>query len=176
SEALHDRHAHPRRPHRVDVRTHRADRRSAAGHRSLGPSRRRNLRNRAGQPAWGRTHHRFARPSLPTVLRLRLGAGSARTRPTAVGSGDRRGDRRVTAADPSITEFGIRYAMSRGRQNDDGETRPRGWAFPVPVDEHILTIRTRGITSVSLDRGYDAYIGSKAPWLLLGAKTLSYAV
>jgi 4-amino-4-deoxychorismate lyase len=82
----------------------------------------------------------------------------------------------VTAADPSITEFGIRYAMSRGSQNDDGETHPRGWAFPVPVDEHILTIRTRGITAVSLDRGYDAYIGSKAPWLLLGAKTLSYAV
>ncbi|WP_209324258.1 aminotransferase class IV [Brevibacterium renqingii] len=82
----------------------------------------------------------------------------------------------VTAADPSITEFGIRYAMSRGEQRTDGELRPRGWAFPVPVDEHILAARAQGVSAVSLDRGFDAYIGSKAPWLLIGAKTLSYAV
>lgn len=82
----------------------------------------------------------------------------------------------VTAADSSIAEFGIRYAMSRGEQGTDGGSRPRGWAFPVPVDEHILTARGHGVTAVSLDRGFDAYIGSKAPWLLIGAKTLSYAV
>jgi 4-amino-4-deoxychorismate lyase len=80
------------------------------------------------------------------------------------------------AADPENVEFGIRYAMSRGEQGDDGEFRPRGWAFPVPVDEHIRQVREHGVTAVSIDRGYDAYIGSKAPWLLIGAKTLSYAV
>lgn len=82
----------------------------------------------------------------------------------------------VRAADPSITEFGVRYALSRGTQNPDGSQSPRGWAFNVPVDEKIVRARAQGISAVSLDRGYDAYLGSKAPWLLIGAKTLSYAV
>ena len=82
----------------------------------------------------------------------------------------------VADAEPGISEFGIRYAMSRGQQGADGQFRPRGWAFPVPVDDHIRSARAQGVTAVSLDRGFDAYIGSKAPWLLIGAKTLSYAV
>jgi 4-amino-4-deoxychorismate lyase len=82
----------------------------------------------------------------------------------------------VAAADPENVEFGIRYALSRGEQGADGQFRPRGWAFPVPVDDHIRTARKQGVTAVSLDRGFDAYLGSKAPWLLIGAKTLSYAV
>lgn len=82
----------------------------------------------------------------------------------------------VAAADPENVEFGIRYALSRGEQDANGEFRGRGWAFPVPVDDHIRTAREQGVTAVSLDRGFDAYIGSKAPWLLIGAKTLSYAV
>lgn len=82
----------------------------------------------------------------------------------------------VAAADPQNVEFGIRYALSRGEQDANGRFRGRGWAFPVPVDDHILTAREQGVTAVSLDRGFDAYIGSKAPWLLIAAKTLSYAV
>ncbi len=82
----------------------------------------------------------------------------------------------VAAADPGIVEFGIRYALSHGEQGADGEFRPRGWAFPVTVDDHIRSAREQGVTAVSLDRGFEAYIGSKAPWLLIGAKTLSYAV
>ena len=82
----------------------------------------------------------------------------------------------VAAADPENVEFGIRYALSRGEQGANGQFRPRGWAFPVPVDDHIHSARKQGVTAVSLDRGFDAYIGSKAPWLLIGAKTLSYAV
>lgn len=82
----------------------------------------------------------------------------------------------VAAADPENVEFGIRYALSRGEEVANGALRSRGWAFPVPVDDHIRTAREQGVTAVSLDRGFDAYIGSKAPWLLIGAKTLSYAV
>ena len=82
----------------------------------------------------------------------------------------------VAAADPENVEFGIRYALPRGEQDANGALRGRGWAFPVPVDDHIRTAREQGVTAVSLDRGFDAYIGSKAPWLLIGAKTLSYAV
>jgi 4-amino-4-deoxychorismate lyase len=36
--------------------------------------------------------------------------------------------------------------------------------------------RETGIDVVLLDRGYDSEVGERAPWLLLGAKTLSYAV
>ncbi len=36
--------------------------------------------------------------------------------------------------------------------------------------------RETGIDVILLDRGYDSDIGERAPWLLLGAKTLSYAV
>lgn len=82
----------------------------------------------------------------------------------------------VLASEPDVREFGVRYAMSRGEQTAGDEVKPRGWAFPVPVDDHIVTARKQGVSAVSLDRGYDAYIGSKAPWLLIGAKTLSYAV
>ena len=42
--------------------------------------------------------------------------------------------------------------------------------------EDHATLEAEGISAVSLDRGYDAYLGTKAPWLLIGAKTLSYAV
>jgi 4-amino-4-deoxychorismate lyase len=36
--------------------------------------------------------------------------------------------------------------------------------------------RTDGIRVVTLDRGFDSEAPARAPWLLLGAKTLSYAV
>ncbi|MCC3278225.1 aminodeoxychorismate lyase [Arthrobacter sp. zg-Y40] len=36
--------------------------------------------------------------------------------------------------------------------------------------------QTNGIKVLLLDRGYDSMAASRAPWLLLGAKTLSYAV
>ena len=41
----------------------------------------------------------------------------------------------------------------------------------------LLAVRGRdGIRVVTLDRGYDSGAPARAPWLLLGAKTLSYAV
>ncbi len=36
--------------------------------------------------------------------------------------------------------------------------------------------REAGLDVILLERGYDSEIGERAPWLLLGAKTLSYAV
>lgn len=74
------------------------------------------------------------------------------------------------AANPGTTEFAVRYTLSRG-----GDA-PRGWAFTVPIEDAIVTARAEGVSAVSVDRGYDAYVGRRAPWLLLGAKTLSYAV
>lgn len=36
--------------------------------------------------------------------------------------------------------------------------------------------RETGLDVILLERGYDSEVGERAPWLLLGAKTLSYAV
>lgn len=82
----------------------------------------------------------------------------------------------MLAADSGVREFGARGAMSRGEQIAGGGVKPRGWAFAVPVDAHIITAQTQGISTVSLGRGCNAYNSSKTPWLLIGAKTLSYAV
>lgn len=73
-------------------------------------------------------------------------------------------------ANPGITEFAVRYSLSRGSD------APRGWAFSLPIEDSIVTARAEGVRAVSIDRGYPAYLGRTSPWLLLGAKTLSYAV
>lgn len=40
----------------------------------------------------------------------------------------------------------------------------------------FAAVRRNGVKVVTLDRGYDLGAAERAPWLLLGAKTLSYAV
>lgn len=68
-------------------------------------------------------------------------------------------------------EFSVRIALTPGVA---GELR--GWAVSVPITDTIRRQRREPIAVVTLDKGYDAYVGEKAPWLLHGAKTLSYAV
>lgn len=89
-----------------------------------------------------------------------------------------------TARGP-VTEFSVRYAMSRGLDAHADPTAhraagvphgARGWAFPIGVTDGQRAQRTDGVRVVTLNRGYDAYVGESAPWLLIGAKTLSYAV
>lgn len=87
--------------------------------------------------------------------------------------------------DGSAAEFSVRYAMSRGLDThaDPAAHRTagtphsaRGWAFPIGVTDGQRAQRANGVRVVTLNRGYDAYLGESAPWLLIGAKTLSYAV
>lgn len=82
-------------------------------------------------------------------------------------------------------EFAVRYAMSRGLDSHaDAEalraagvsTGAHGWVFSASVTAAQKAQRADGIRAVTADRGYPAYIGESAPWLLVGAKTLSYAV
>ena len=54
--------------------------------------------------------------------------------------------------------------------------RPRAGCRPPPVPAAGRRQRETGIDVILLDRGYDSEVGERAPWLLLGAKTLSYAV
>lgn len=69
-------------------------------------------------------------------------------------------------------EYVIKLILSRGVEH--GPT-PTAWATAAPASD-FSEVRERGIRVVTLDRGYDLDVAENAPWLLLGAKTLSYAV
>ncbi|WP_349826783.1 aminotransferase class IV [Brevibacterium litoralis] len=73
------------------------------------------------------------------------------------------------AKNPGITSLSVRYSLSRGLDT------PTAWAMTIPLDPAYTDLQRTGIRMVTADKGYDAYLGAHAPWLLLGAKTLSYA-
>jgi 4-amino-4-deoxychorismate lyase len=66
----------------------------------------------------------------------------------------------------------IKLILSRGVEH--GPT-PTAWVT-VAAAADFTAARTNGIRVVTLDRGYAIDVPARAPWLLLGAKTLSYAV
>lgn len=66
----------------------------------------------------------------------------------------------------------IKLILSRGVEKGPA---PTAWVTAASAGD-FRAARERGIRVVTLDRGYDATIAERAPWLLLGAKTLSYAV
>lgn len=76
------------------------------------------------------------------------------------------------AAECPAGEYVIKLILSRGVEH--GPT-PTAWVTAAPAADFSKP-RTEGIRVVTLDRGYDLGAGERAPWLLLGAKTLSYAV
>ncbi|WP_395245935.1 aminodeoxychorismate lyase [Agromyces sp. MMS24-K17] len=79
---------------------------------------------------------------------------------------------RAVAALPATGEFAIKLVLSRGVEH--GPT-PTAWLHAGPAKDSTPA-REGGIRVVTLDRGYDRGAAERAPWLLLGAKTLSYAV
>ena len=66
----------------------------------------------------------------------------------------------------------IKLILSRGIEH--GPT-PTAWVTAAPAPD-FSGVRREGVRVVTLDRGYDLGAAERAPWLLLGAKTLSYAV
>jgi len=74
------------------------------------------------------------------------------------------------AADPG--ESVIKLILSRGVEH--GPT-PTAWVTLARAADNTRP-RTEGIRVVQLARGYGVNASAEAPWLLLGAKTLSYAV
>ncbi len=66
----------------------------------------------------------------------------------------------------------IKLILSRGVEH--GPT-PTAWVTAAGVAD-FARVRTEGVALVTLDRGYASDVPARAPWLLLGAKTLSYAV
>ena len=79
---------------------------------------------------------------------------------------------RAAAESPVSGEGVIKLILSRGVEH--GPT-PTAWVTVARAADNTHA-RTRGIRVVTLDRGFDSEVPARAPWLLLGAKTLSYAV
>ena len=78
----------------------------------------------------------------------------------------------VAAALEPSGEGWVKMVLSRGVE---GQSTPTGWAYGqnIPSTEPV---RQAGIRVVLLDRGYRSDIAQTSPWLLQGAKTISYAV
>ena len=79
---------------------------------------------------------------------------------------------RALAAIPATGEYALKLVLSRGVEHGPA---PTAWLHAAPAAD-FSAVRERGIRVVTLDRGYDRGTAERAPWLLLGAKTLSYAV
>lgn len=76
------------------------------------------------------------------------------------------------AAECGPGEGAVKLILSRGIEH--GPT-PTAWATAATAAD-FSAVRRNGIRVVTLDRGYAIDAPARAPWLLLGAKTLSYAV
>lgn len=72
------------------------------------------------------------------------------------------------------SEMALKLVYTRGPEFGDGT--PTGYAMGLPIGEKVLAAREAGVAAILLERGYDPEIVERAPWLLLGAKSLSYAV
>ncbi|MCR2810753.1 MULTISPECIES: aminotransferase class IV [unclassified Microbacterium] len=78
----------------------------------------------------------------------------------------------LAAAHCGPGESVIKLILSRGV---DHGPAPTAWITANPAPD-FTAVRVRGVRVVTLERGYDSAVPARAPWLLLGAKTLSYAV
>lgn len=67
----------------------------------------------------------------------------------------------------------VKLMLTRG---PEGAGSPTAWVAASPVPESTGRQREEGLDVLLLDRGYDSSVAERAPWLLLGSKTLSYAV
>ncbi|MGX5697616.1 aminodeoxychorismate lyase [Agromyces soli] len=77
----------------------------------------------------------------------------------------------AVAALPATGEFALKLVLSRGVEHGPA---PTAWLAASPAAD-FRGVRERGISAVTLDRGLAHDAAARAPWLLLGAKTLSYA-
>ncbi|AMM21910.1 hypothetical protein AX769_19370 [Frondihabitans sp. PAMC 28766] len=69
-------------------------------------------------------------------------------------------------------ELLVKVILTRGVE---GQDLPTGWIHVFDSGSYASE-RDQGIAVVTLDRGYRSDVAQTSPWLLQGAKTLSYAV
>lgn len=72
-------------------------------------------------------------------------------------------------------EFALKLVHTRGVDGAP-ELGPTDFALAMDIGERVHRLRETGVSVVTLERGVDADLARRAPWLLLGAKSLSYAV
>ena len=72
-------------------------------------------------------------------------------------------------------EIALKLVYTRGIDGDP-EAKPFGFALGVEIDEKVLRARVEGVAAITLERGIDPELAQRAPWLLLGAKSISYGV
>jgi len=77
----------------------------------------------------------------------------------------------IAQLDP-VAESYVKTVMTRGIE---GDGRPTGWVYATAAGD-FTAVRLNGVRVVLLDRGYRHDVEQTSPWLLAGAKTLSYAV
>jgi 4-amino-4-deoxychorismate lyase len=68
----------------------------------------------------------------------------------------------------------LKLVYTRGIDGGDGT--PTGFALGMEIARKVRDQRRDGVAAVLLERGFDSGLAERAPWLLLGAKSLSYAV
>jgi 4-amino-4-deoxychorismate lyase len=70
-------------------------------------------------------------------------------------------------------EAAMRLVYSRGRESGSA---PTAYVTVTPVADRIVTVRRDGLAAVTLPRELPSAGVETMPWLLAGAKTLSYAI
>ena len=70
-------------------------------------------------------------------------------------------------------EAALRLVYTRGRE---GGSAPTAYVTVQPLADRVAVARRDGVAALALDRGLPATGTDAMPWLLAGAKTLSYAV
>lgn len=77
-------------------------------------------------------------------------------------------------------ELSVRLVATRGVDGEPASEEPNWagtyWVLLTPISETVKASRGKPISVALLDRGYDSTASERAPWLMLSAKTLSYAV
>lgn len=72
-------------------------------------------------------------------------------------------------------EIALKLVYTRGVDGDPAGT-PTAFALGLEIDDKVRRARADGVAVVVLERGFGPEVAERAPWLLLGAKTVSYAV
>ena len=78
----------------------------------------------------------------------------------------------VVSRVPHDSQVALKFVLSRGVEHGPA---PTAWLHANAAAD-FSAARQHGVRVVTLDRGYARGVAERAPWLLMGAKTLSYAI
>ncbi|MDD1476349.1 aminodeoxychorismate lyase [Arthrobacter sp. H16F315] len=107
------------------------------------------------------------------LLELDLPAEDRWRRAITTAISEYRGQHVPGAGDSADDELVVKLLVTRGVEGAAGPTCWVQASVPGAIGRRQ---RETGIDVILLDRGYDSEVAERAPWLLMGAKTLSYAV